>query len=184
MNSTVIVLLVLGGAVVLIGAWYAMQRWRSRTLRERFGPEYSATVRRHGRRAPAESELEPRVKRVERFHIRPLPERDRQQYLELWRRNQEQFVDSPEAAIHEADILVCDVMKDRGYPMSNFEARAEDLSVDHPHVVHNYRAAHEIVERYSYGTVNTEGLRRAFVCYRDLFAELLEPPMIREDIDK
>lgn len=177
-----VVLVVIVAGVILLGAWYFMQKRKSKTLRGRFGPEYEATVRRHGDRSRAETELERRVKRVERFKITALREEDRDRFAELWRRNQEHFVDDPGAAIQQADKLVCDVMKARGYPMSEFESRAEDLSVDHPHVVRNYHAAHDIAERHARGEADTEDLRRAFVYYRELFAELLEPATIREEV--
>jgi hypothetical protein len=90
---------------------------------------------------------------------------------------QAHFVDDPAASIQEADRLVMDVMRARGYPMSEFEHRAEDLSVDHPHVVRNYRAAHAIALQHETGQASTEDLRKALVYYRDLFDDLLEARM-------
>jgi hypothetical protein len=84
------------------------------------------------------------------------------------------FVDDPSGSIREADRLVCDAMRVRGYPMSDFDRRAEDLSVDHPQVVKNYRAAHDIALRSERNEASTEDLRRGLVYYRDLFDELLE----------
>jgi hypothetical protein len=46
--------------------------------------------------------------------------------------------------------------------------------VDHPVVVENYRAAHDIAVRHSRGQASTEDLRKAMVHYRSLFEELLE----------
>jgi len=83
-------------------------------------------------------------------------------------------VDDPAGCIEDADRLVNDLMKEKGYPMTNFEHRAEDLSVDHPQVVRNYRAAHAIAVRHEQGQASTEDLRQALVNYRDLFDELLE----------
>jgi FtsZ-interacting cell division protein ZipA len=183
MDLSLILVLVIA-AIVALAAWHFIQKRKSKSLRSRFGPEYDSTVRRHSDRSRAEAELERRVKRVERFHIRPLREQDRERFAELWRCNQEHFVDDPGAAIQQADNLLCEVMKARGYPMSEFENRAEDLSVDHPHVVRNYRAAHHIAERHSRGNADTEDLRRAFVYYRDLFAELLETERIREEVKR
>jgi hypothetical protein len=64
-------------------------------------------------------------------------------------------------------------MQAQGYPSGDFEQRAADISVDHPAVVENYRAAHEIALRSSDGQANTEELRRAMVHYRTLLQELL-----------
>jgi hypothetical protein len=76
------------------------------------------------------------------------------------------------------------VMEERGYPMDDFERRAEDISVDHPDVVQHYRAAHDISVRLeedpnaSTGSTttrpSTEDLRQGLVHYRALFTELLE----------
>lgn len=183
MDLTVILVIVIA-AVAILALWYFMQKKKSTDLKRRFGPEYDATVNQHKSRTRAESELEARVKRIDRFHIKPLPAGDRAQFIELWRSNQAHFVDNPGGAIDEADRLVCEVMKARGYPMSDFDRRAEDISVDHPQVVRNYRAAHEIAERHARGGANTEDLRRALVYYRDLFEELLEPQTTREEVHR
>ena len=64
-------------------------------------------------------------------------------------------------------------MEARGYPMADFDQRAADISVDHPVVVENYRAAHDIALRHNRGQATTEDLRKAMVHYRSLFEELL-----------
>jgi hypothetical protein len=171
-------------AVALIALWFYMQKRKSTELKGRFGPEYEAAVSRHGDPKKAEVDLDRRVKRVQKFDIRPLPAAQREHFVDSWRRNQAHFVDNPASAIDEADRLVCDVMKARGYPMGEFERRAEDLSVDHPHVVRNYRAAHAIADRQARGEADTEDLRRAMVFYRDLFAELLEPEKVHEEVHR
>jgi hypothetical protein len=65
-------------------------------------------------------------------------------------------------------------MMKRGYPMGDFERRAADISVDHPAVVENYRAAQSIAVRDERGEADTEELRKAVVHYRTLFDELLQ----------
>lgn len=65
-------------------------------------------------------------------------------------------------------------MNKRGYPMADFDTRVADISVNHPAVVHHYRAAREIAERDARGEADTEALRQAVVHYRALFSELLE----------
>ena len=84
------------------------------------------------------------------------------------------FVDQPGPAVAEADELVSEVMRERGYPVSeDFEQRAADVSVDHPVVVEHYRAAHGISVRAPQGDAGTEDLRQAMVHFRALFDELL-----------
>ena len=106
--------------------------------------------------------------RVEAFHVRPLTAGDRARFVESWRKVQARFVDGPAGAVTEADQLLGDVMSTRGYPVSDFEQRAADISVDHPLVLENYRTAHEIALRQTRGQANTEDLRQAMVHYRTL----------------
>ncbi len=121
----------------------------------------------------AEGVLEMRATRREKFTLRPLPEESRLDFADRWRAVQAQFVDEPSGSVSQADALVNELMAARGYPMSDFEQRAADISVDHPIVVENYRAAHAIALRHDSGPDTTEDLRKAMVHYRTLFEELL-----------
>jgi hypothetical protein len=146
MNTLVIavVLIVLAGAVI---AWVVMQRQRSLNLKRRFGPEYERAVRDLGGRAKAEAELSEREKRVSRLNIVPLTAADAARFSQTWSALQGRFVDNPKGVVAEADLLVRELMLKRGYPMGDFERRAADISVDHPAVVDNYRAAQAIAAR-------------------------------------
>jgi FtsZ-interacting cell division protein ZipA len=155
------------------GIWWSRQR-RTKQLRTRFGPEYDRTVQHTGTRAKAEAALQERARRVERLHIRPLTAEDAARFSDAWRRVQTQFVDDPNAAVTGADRLLGEVMQARGYPVGDFEQRVEDISVDHPNVVVNYRAARDLARRHDRGQASTEDLRQAMVHYRSLFTELLE----------
>jgi hypothetical protein len=73
-------------------------------------------------------------------------------------------------------------MVKRGYPMGDFERRAADISVDHPAVVANYRAAEAIAARDQRGVADTEELRKAVVHYRVLFDEMLEIKEAKQDV--
>jgi hypothetical protein len=110
---------------------------------------------------------------VDGLHIRPLSPEDAQQFAEGWRTVQAQFVDDPRGAVTQADRLVGEVMHARGYPVGEFEQRVADISVDHPTVVKNYRAARAIADQHARGQASTEDLRQAMVHYRALYAELL-----------
>jgi hypothetical protein len=163
-------------AVVLIGAivWITMNRMRSQKLRQRFGPEYERTIREEGNVRKAEAALEARARRVAKLDIRPLNPADAERFDGAWRSVQARFVDDPRGAVTEADRLVGELMAARGYPVGEFEQRVADVSVDHPDVVVNYRAAREIALLHSEGKANTEDLRQAMVHYRALFRDLLE----------
>jgi hypothetical protein len=166
------------GAAALAGLIVAMALTRRRTakLQQRFGPEYDRTVQQRGGRRAAEAELGSRVERRERLEIRPLSAGARERYLESWTQVQKAFVDDPTGAVTSADQLVGSVMRDRGYPMDDFERRAADISVDHPQVVERYRSAHGIARKNEEGKATTEDLRQATKHYRALFEELLEAP--------
>jgi hypothetical protein len=175
MNSWTAVLVVAVVLLVMFGiVWTIFQRNRSRALRARFGPEYERMLGEHGSRRTAEKELAQRQSRVDHLSLRPLPPDLRNRYAEAWTREQARFVDEPKAAVSEADHLVEEVMRERGYPVGAFDQQVADVSVDHPRVVENYRAAHEIAQRHERGQANTEDLRKAMVYYRDLFRELLD----------
>ena len=165
-------------AVVVVAAlaigWYTAQQKRSENLRRGFGSEYDRTVDEYGDKGKAESELRERQKRVSKFDIKPLDPNDRERYAKSWAATQARFVDAPAEAVGEADGLVNEVMRARGYPMGDFDQQAADISVDHPHVVENYRSARAIAERNEAGEATTEDLRQAMVHYRELFNDLLE----------
>jgi hypothetical protein len=163
--------------VLGITAFVLNRKRRTKKLRTQFGgAEYDRAVQQGGNRRHAEAGLEQRTQRVEGFHVRPLAAGDRARFLESWRGVQARFVDGPAGAVTEADQLLGDVMSTRGYPMSNFEQRAADISVDHPLVLENYRTAHEIALRQTGGQASTEDLRQAMVHYRTLFEELVNEP--------
>jgi hypothetical protein len=159
--------------VVLVIAWAIVQKRRSEMLRRRFGPEYERTVREHGP-ARGETVLLQREKRVEKFPIRELSASERERFVTEWREVQLRFVDEPRSAVTDADLLVVSLMQSRGYPTSDFEQRTADISVTHPVVVDNYRAAREIVLRDKKGEATTEDMRNAIRYYRSLFDELLQ----------
>jgi hypothetical protein len=172
-TNTLILAIVLIAAVAAIIAW-AVMRQRTQRLRQRFGPEYTRTVNELGGRTKAESELAKREERVARLHITPLTPADAARFSQEWRALQSRFIDNPKGAVAEADRLVRELMVKRGYPMGDFERRSADISVDHPGVVTNYRAAQAIAVRDARGEADTEELRKAVVHYRTLFDELLE----------
>ncbi|HEX5279095.1 MAG TPA: hypothetical protein VFW28_03360 [Micropepsaceae bacterium] len=160
--------------VVLAFAVYVVwKEWRSRHLRRRFGPEYGQTVVERGSRARAESQLAAREQRVAKFNIRPLTREEKMRAITNWQGIQAEFVDDPRKAVHRADALLGEVMAARGYPVTDFEQRAADLSVDHPLVVQHYRAGHAIALRHERGEAGTEELRQAMIHYRSLFDELV-----------
>jgi hypothetical protein len=169
--AVVVVLVVLAVAYV---AWSSTQKKRhSAELRQQFGPEYERVASRVKDPHQAESVLDQRRKRVAEFHIRSLSEQERTRYAASWRDVQAKFVDAPSDAVKDADRLVDEVMNARGYPVSNFEQQAADVSVEHPQVVSNYRSAHALALKDGRGEASTEDLRQAMVHYRSLFEELL-----------
>lgn len=175
-TSTMILVIVLVVAAAALAWVYIDRRRRSLRLKTRFGAEYTRTVRQLGDEARAEAELRKRESRVAEFRIRPLTAEEAEKFSQAWRRLQGRFVDNPRSAVAEADRLVTELMTARGYPMSDFERRASDISVDHPTVVEAYRAAQAIAVKDAHGGADTEELRTAIVQYRALFAELLEAP--------
>jgi hypothetical protein len=171
--STTELALIIALAVIVaagVAAWVFVRKRRTARLRARFGgAEYARAVQEGGGRRHAEAKLDKRQERVESFHIRPLSSGDHARFLESWHRVQARFIDGPGGAVTEADQLLGDMMSTRGYPVSDFEQRAADISVDYPQVMENYRTAHNIALRQALGQASTEELRQAMIHYRTLF---------------
>jgi hypothetical protein len=168
--------IVLGVIVVvgIVGALAFFSARRRSNLKDRFGPEYDRTAEREGSSRGAVKELKGREQRREELDIRPLNPISLERYRQGWNDAQARFVDHPDVALKEADELVVAVMRERGYPVDDFEQQAADVSVDHPHVVENYRGAHSISQKTEVGEASTEEKRQGMVYYRALFEELLE----------
>ena len=175
-TRTLIILIVAVVAIVIVAAVIITRQRRSQHLKQQFGPEYDRAIQQHGDARHAEAVLIDREKRVEKFALRPLTPSDRERFAEDWAAVQRRFVDDPSTAVNQADKLVTTVMAARGYPMSDFDQRAADISVNYPTVVENYRSAREITLRHSQGKSSTEDLRQAMVYFRSLFDELLGTP--------
>ena len=165
-------------AIVAIAWLYARGR-RTKELRSKFGPEYRRVARAEGDAAQAEEILAARQKRVQKLDIKPLTEAERNEFADAWEHAQAEFVDDPTAAVTHADVLVQEVMNVRGYPVSDFEQRVADVSVDHPAVAQNYRLAHDIATRNEREEVGMEKLREAMLHFRALFADLLHDGGLR-----
>jgi hypothetical protein len=180
MSTPTVVAIVVVAIIAIIAIALLLVNQRSKKLQERFGPEYSRTVEETGSKIRAEAKLQKLQKRVEHFKITPLSSETRARFVAGWHKIQSRFVDDPRGALTEADSLIQEIMTARGYPVSEFEQRAADISVDHPQVVEHYRAGHEISLRHSQGRASTEDMRQAMIHYRALFAELAgEPELAR-----
>jgi hypothetical protein len=172
--TTVVIIIVVVVILLAAAAALVLPRMRRRRLQQRFGPEYERTVGSTGDRRAAEEDLQQREHRRKELEIHALDPGARNAYAQRWRGAQERFVDTPGQAVGEADTLVQQVMRDRGYPVGDFDQQARDVSVDHADVVSEYHAAHEISQLNERGNASTEQLRAAMVHYRALFAVLLD----------
>jgi hypothetical protein len=169
----VVIVVVAVAVIATIATRLLHQRRRRRTLRDRFGPEYDRRMDSAKNRRKAEGALAARAKRRDDLELRPLSQAARDRYTDQWSEVQARFVDVPQAAVIEADSLIVEVMRDRGYPVDDFESQAALVSVDHPDVVQNYRIGHDVREKSMKGDATTEDLRQGVVAYRALFDELV-----------
>ena len=162
-------------ALLLIGGLVARgaRRSRSESLRDKFGNEYDYALSEHGSRKKAERDLIERTEQVKKYDIVPLQASDRDRFRRDWVKVEQRFLERPATAVVEADELVADIMRLRGYPMGDFDRHAADLSVTHPRIIEHYRAGHRMISD-SPGTASTEDLRQAMLHYRALFDELAD----------
>jgi hypothetical protein len=175
MNTVEWIVLAIVVLTIIVLLVMAMRRRNRVSLQQRFGPEYDREVAARGNERDAARHLRDVADRRDQLDIRRLEPAARDRYTQRWKAVQTEFVDKPGHALDEADRLVTDVMRDRGYPVDDFGERAELVAADHPQIVKNYRAAHAARQdhRGHPGAVDTEGLRQAFVHYRALFEELV-----------
>jgi FtsZ-interacting cell division protein ZipA len=185
MNTWVwIVIAAVAVIAVLAVIWSATRAKRSRALKDTFGGEYDRTVENAGDRRAAEKELRERQKRHDELELKPLSPEARDRYVRQWQSTQTRFVDDPKGAVAEADALVQQVMKERGYPTKDFDRRVADISVEHPDLVEKYRTADGIARSVERGEASTEDMRQSVRHYRALFAVLLETDDGVENIDE
>lgn len=180
----IVIVVVVAALAAGLAYGIAVQR-RSSQLKKRFGPEYDRAMDEADSRREAESELSDIAERREKLEIKPLSERARREYSTEWEQVQRQFVEEPAQAVAAADDLIVSVMRERGYPVDEFEERTDFVSADYPDVASHYRSAHSIRRRGHDAT--TEDHRQAFVHYRALFDEMLrdsEHSDDRERMDK
>jgi hypothetical protein len=184
MNTTYLIITVVL-VVVIIGAILMpifARRKRSQRFQNKYGPDYDHTVQTMGNEKKAQTEMDDRQKHVEALNIRPLSDSEREGYLAEWTAIQAKFVDQPGQATIEADHLIMKVMQMRAYPVSDFEQRAADVSINYPALVSNYRAAREIASKNEHHQASTEELRQALIYYRSLFDELLKTEIVAPEM--
>jgi hypothetical protein len=176
-NITVIIVIVVAVVVIaafVIAGYQMARRKRTERLQEQYGPEYDRAIDQADNQRAAESELVDRSKRHEKLELRTLDASEREDFERRWTDVQGQFVDDPSSAVRNADRLVVDVMSARGYPIEDFDQRADDLSVDHAEVTQRYRDARRISHANEEGNADTEDLRQAVTSYRSLVQALLD----------
>lgn len=169
---TILIVALMLGVIAAAGAVILLPKLRSRRLQQQFGPEYQRALAQHdGDAGEAERELAERVRQVGELDLHPLDPADRERYLARWAGLQEQFVDAPGKSVIDADRLLTEVLRERGYPEGDQSAA---LSVHHAGALAGYRASRDAAARAEHGDTTTEQLRDAFVRARGTFDELVQ----------
>lgn len=179
MDAITLVVLIIVIVCAIAAIWVVSQRSKVHKLRARYGPEYDRVAQQERDPRRIAKILQMREKRVAKYNIRTLTAAECADVARDWRAVQEHFVDDPHGAVEEADTLVHRTLQARGYPMADFDQQAEDLSVDHPHVVENYRLAHAIARRRR--EASTEDLRRAMQHYRNLLENIIDAHVMQTE---
>jgi hypothetical protein len=178
MSTTTLTVLILAIGAIVLAAIMIYQREKTRKLKVKFGPEYDRLVQQEGSARRGEAILESRRKRVAKFNIQPLTREDSDRFAAEWRAAQERFVDDPRRAVADADRLINEALRLRGYPVGDFDQQAADLSVEHARVVEDYRSAHKVAMEDERGQATTEDLRLTMQHYRNLFEHVLGTPVV------
>ena len=170
----VVIIVVVVLAALAAGGLVLARKRRSELLQQEFGPEYDRVLERSDSKNEAESALAERRKRHQKLDLRSLDPQTRERFRGDWKQVQGEFVDDPGGAVEKADSLVTTIMRERGYPVDDFDQRAEDISVEHPRVVENYREARKVRDAHRESRAGTEDLREAVTSYRSLVDSLLD----------
>ncbi|MGI5132158.1 hypothetical protein ACQEVB_35510 [Pseudonocardia sp. CA-107938] len=176
MDTTTLVLIIVVIVLVLvvaIGGFMLARARRSQQLQDRYGPEYQRSLDETGDRRAAEAELAEREARRKKLDVRDLSAEERQHFAASWTEVQRGFVDDPVRAVREADALVVEIMRTRGFPADDADRRTDDIAVDHPEIAQRYRDARAVRDATNQGSVDTETQRNAITSYRDLVEALL-----------
>ncbi|MFC8194124.1 hypothetical protein ACFUTV_01905 [Streptomyces sp. NPDC057298] len=171
LTIVIIAVIVIAAVVLFLVGRARIRAGGGRELKHRFGPEYDRAVADHdGDTKAAEQELGERVTQHGSLNEQPLTPEARAQYRAQWADIQEQFIDSPQRAVTEADALLARLARDRGFPDGEqFEEQLAALSVHHADHVHGYRSMHTAAR----GGSGTEEIREALVDARSLFEALI-----------
>lgn len=165
------VLLIIGLAalviVIAVAVWRVLLKGRPRQLVDRLEPMEPTHESSHQHWSPA------RARHPQRRYLRPLGEADRERYLQRWQDVRALSAETPAIAVIHADALIASLLADRGYPVEDFEERADAVLVDHPEVLEDYRAAHRIAHETALGFSASEDVELAMKRYEALFDRLL-----------
>ena len=167
-----VVVIVAALALFSLFLFMGVRRRKAHHLRDRFGTEYDRTVEARGRSA-AEKELEKRERMAQSIQIQPLTRDMREAYATDWEHLEARFVERPTTAVMEADELMQDILRKKGYPLRSFDELLSDLAIQQPELVDEFRAAHDIIDRDNPTELTTEELRQAMLHYRTIFDRLV-----------
>lgn len=176
MDQTTIVIVAAVALVIIVLVAVLMARGRRvretrgqriEGMRDRYGPEFDRQSERLHSTEAAESALTERSRQVSTRELTPS---ERQRYREDWERIEARFLDRPALAAAEAERLVSDLMRDRGYRSEDPQDAAMDLSIAHRNVAERYRAGSRIV---SSDSTEIGDLREAMLHFRTVVDDLL-----------
>lgn len=161
--------------VVIVGVIALAMEYDRRRKRAAYGSEFDALVEQEGSPRAADRELARRRRAYALLDLRPLGDEERERYAEDWRGVQESFVDDPVAALSDAEALIVQLARLRGYPGDDGESLLELLSIPHTSSVTGFREAARVRQAAQQDPEHpsTEDMRQAFKKYAELFDAML-----------
>lgn len=125
-------------------------------------------------RSAGQGDTAPATDSVRGVHGMPLTAADARTLRRDWQAVESRFAEQPHAALADADLLVCELLVWRGYPLPDIDRAGGAADPEHGHLTEHYRAARQAAQAGRLADADAGTMRSAMAHYRTLFDALCE----------